>query len=123
MGHNPSNRDAKPGTRNVIEEKRTPEEIIKAIRGNLTAHLSITPSDIAFLLAQYDSLNRLLVDASSSLAIQDDVIAALQSKVDELQSKIEYLAATIVTMDAELNRVHEMSQDNGEEFPDHGGEA
>jgi len=102
MGHNPATREGKIGNRKVVEETRSADEIIKGIRGNLPSHLSITPSDIAFLLAQHD---------------------AAASKIVELQSKIEFLAAAIVTMDAEKNRLQEMLQDNGEEFPDHGGEA
>ena len=38
-----------------VVETRTPEQIIKGIRGNLEAHLSVTPNDIAFLLECYDA--------------------------------------------------------------------
>jgi hypothetical protein len=38
-----------------VEEKRTPEQILKGIRGNLAAHLAVTPNDTAFLLSQYDA--------------------------------------------------------------------
>lgn len=58
MGHNvgdQANRAVKAGERKAAEEKRTPEEIIKGIRGNLAAHLAVTPSDTQFLLAQYDA--------------------------------------------------------------------
>lgn len=37
-----------------VAETRTGAEILKGIRGNLAAHLAVTPSDTAFLLARYD---------------------------------------------------------------------
>lgn len=57
MGHNPSDaRTGKTSERKKIEETRTPEAIIKGIRGNLAAHLAVTSGDTAFLLAQFDAL-------------------------------------------------------------------
>ena len=56
MGHNPATRNTQQSLmRAKPDEKRTPEEIIKGIRGNLAAHLSVTPNDITFLLAQFDA--------------------------------------------------------------------
>jgi len=54
MGHNP-NKIVKTKERKQVLETRSPEDIIKGIRGNLVAHLSVTPSDIAFLLVAYDA--------------------------------------------------------------------
>jgi hypothetical protein len=54
MGHNP-NAPAVKGDRKAAVEKRTPEDILKGIRGNLSAHLAVTPSDTQFLLEQYDA--------------------------------------------------------------------
>ena len=48
-------RAVKNSERKQAGEKRTPDEIIKGIRGNLAAHLAVTPGDTAFLLAQYDA--------------------------------------------------------------------
>ena len=91
MGHNPSDArtGGKPFAAKKIEEKRTPEEILKGIRGNLAAHLSVTPNDIAFLLAQYDdqkSAVGLLVFTATELRTQ---ITDLQAKVEELRSVYE----------------------------------
>lgn len=55
MGHNPATRDGKPSERTQVKEIRSADEILKGIRGNLKAHLSVTPGDIAFLLAQFDA--------------------------------------------------------------------
>jgi hypothetical protein len=38
----------------VVVEKRTPEEILKGIRSNRAAKLFVTPTDVDFLLSQYD---------------------------------------------------------------------
>lgn len=48
-------RAVKNSERKKVLETRSPGEIIKGIRGNLKAHLAVTPSDTAFLLAQYDA--------------------------------------------------------------------
>lgn len=48
-------RAVKNSERKKVEETRTPEQIIKGIRGNLAAHLAVTPGDTAFLLAQFDA--------------------------------------------------------------------
>ena len=47
-------RAVKNSERKTVLETRSAEDIIKGIRGNLKAHLAVTPSDTAFLLAQYD---------------------------------------------------------------------
>jgi hypothetical protein len=44
-----------------VAETRTPEQILKGIRGNLAAHLAVTPNDVAFLLARYDEASAALV--------------------------------------------------------------
>ena len=36
-------------------ETRTPEQILKVIRGNLAANLAVTPGDQRFLLARYEA--------------------------------------------------------------------
>ena len=57
MGRNPSDArtGGKPFAAKKVVETRTPDQIIKGIRGNLAAHLAVTPSDTAFLLAQFDA--------------------------------------------------------------------
>ena len=48
-------RAVKNSERKKILETRTPEQILKGIRGNLAAHLAVTPNDTAFLLDLYDA--------------------------------------------------------------------
>jgi hypothetical protein len=49
-----------------VKETRTPEQIVKVIRGNLIAHLAVTPNDTAFLLAQYDQLQSVIDHATNA---------------------------------------------------------
>ena len=59
MGHNVGKQAeaaVKKGERKAAVETRTPAEIIKGIRGNLAAHLAVTPSDTKFLLDSYDAI-------------------------------------------------------------------
>jgi hypothetical protein len=69
MGHNPATRDIKNGK--AVKEDRTPEQIIKGIRGNLNAHLAVTPNDTAFLLARYD-------EASAALVLHQEILLELE---------------------------------------------
>ncbi len=73
-------RAVKNSERKKIEEMRTPEEIIKGIRGNLAAHLAVTPNDTAFLLAQYDALVPVVQTAAAAIArvVTAEAQAALQ---------------------------------------------
>lgn len=88
-------RAVKNSERKQVVENRTPEEIIKGIRGNLVAHLSITPSDIAFLLVSYDAAQASVDHHAALLKV---VIANDQSKNEEitaLKAQIAYLQAKI----------------------------
>lgn len=58
MGHNVGKQAAEAvarSNRKAVLETRSADEIIKGIRGNLKAHLAVTPGDTAFLLAQFDA--------------------------------------------------------------------
>ena len=80
MGHNP-NKIVKTKERKQVLETRSPEDIIKGIRGNLVAHLSGTPSDIAFLLVAFDAekeFSHKLTEENVDLKAQ---IADLEEKV------------------------------------------
>lgn len=86
MGHNPATRDGKKGDRKPIAETRTPDEILKAIRGNLAAHLAVTPNDVSFLLAQYDS-------AQNAVAVLGGATAGLLQRAENAEAKIADLQA------------------------------
>ena len=68
MGHNPATQGKKIAESKRVLETRSGEDIIKAIRGNLAAHLSITPGDIAFLLKQYDAAQAEIVILQAQVA-------------------------------------------------------
>ena len=53
MGHKEAKTAEKKQTKKVEEVQRTDEQILKDIRLNLDAHLSVTPKDINFLLRKY----------------------------------------------------------------------
>lgn len=100
MGHtvgDQANRAVKKGVaREQVKETRTPEQILKGIRGNLVARLSVTPNDIQFLLAQYDDaravIGTLSADVTEKLLVistQDDTITELNSKLAEFRNVYE----------------------------------
>ena len=80
----------------TVAETRTPEEILKTIRGNIAAHLFVTPTDQRFLLEQYDAaitsiytVNRDHVTLRSAIEAQDAYIADLQAEIVRLNEQIE----------------------------------
>ena len=103
MGHNPSNRDTTKGERKAAVENRTPEEILKGIRGNLAAHLSVTPNDIQFLLGAFDAEREFshklaeeslackakIVDLQALLAVQAESLGRLNEQVEQFRSVYE----------------------------------
>jgi len=96
MGHNP-NKIVKTKERKQVLETRSPEDIIKGIRGNLVAHLSITPSDIAFLLVAYDAAIALVAQSTAVLnvatandALKNEEIANLKVQIVELEEKVAW---------------------------------
>ena len=71
-------RAVKNSERKKPEEMRTPEQIIKSIRGNLAAHLAVTPGDTNFLLGAFDAekaFSHKLAEEAMALKVQ---IADLQ---------------------------------------------
>lgn len=84
MGHNPGTSAVKKSERKQAQEKRTPEEILKGIRGNLAAHLSVTPSDIAFLLLQYDQAHDAALYNADKIIEQSRDISAMQAEIIKL---------------------------------------
>ena len=82
MGHNPSNRDRSNDHRKPAVETRSLEEILKGIRGNLAAHLCVTPNDIQFLLTRYNAA----VLENESLRVN---IVRLNEQVDQFRTVYE----------------------------------
>jgi len=100
MGHNVGKQAAAAvakGNRKQNLETRSADEIIKGIRGNLVAHLSITPSDIAFLLVAYDAAIALVAQSTAVLnvatandALKNEEIANLKVQIVELEEKVAW---------------------------------
>ena len=100
MGHNVGKQAAAAvakGNRKQNLETRSADEIIKGIRGNLVAHLSVTPSDIAFLLVAYDATIALVAQSTTVLnmatandALKNEEIANLKAQVAELEEKVAW---------------------------------
>lgn len=67
----------------VAVEKRTPEEILKTIRGNIAARLFVTPTDQRFLLTAYDDLQSKL-DAAHALLAQSTNVIKFATEASEL---------------------------------------
>jgi hypothetical protein len=95
MGHNPATRESTKAVRPAAVETRTPEEIIKTIRGNLKSPVTILKSDIQVLMDAYDAL---IVDQSITTA--------------RLLARAEDAEATV----AELERTAAQAPADGEVF-------
>lgn len=79
---------------------RTPEQIIRDIRNNLSAKLAVTPDDVRFLLAQYD-LAVALVKLQSTLVETGDI-----DKITERATVVKTNAEVILNaMEAEKFKV------------------
>jgi len=92
MGHNP-NKIVKTKERKQVLETRSPKDIITGIRGNLAAHLSVTPGDIAFLLKEFDVATAAVEQlGASSVSLfrraerAEQQVHILQAKVDEFRA-------------------------------------
>lgn len=82
-------RAVKNSERKKIEETRTPEAIIKGIRGNLAAHLAVTPNDTQFLLNSYDSLLFMVTEAGKALDTTRVDRDNFAHQVGELQAQVD----------------------------------
>ena len=92
MGHNP-NKIVKTKERKQVLETRSPEDIIKGIRGNLVAHLSVTPSDIAFLLKEFDVATAAVEQLGASAVSLFRRAEAAETKICALQEKLDEFRA------------------------------
>ena len=89
MGHNP-NKIVKTKERKQILETRSPEEIIKTLRGNLVSPLAITKSDIQVLLTAYDAekeFSHKLAEESVKLRADGE---ELKARITDLEEKVAW---------------------------------
>ena len=70
MGHSAKTAEKKE-VKKVVKVQRTDEQVIKDIRLNLGAHLSVTPEDIAFLLKKYDLALKEIVQLKEKLDVAE----------------------------------------------------
>ena len=82
-----------------IEETRTPEQVIKAIRGNLAARLAVTPSQTAFLLASYDEVSDLVSRQGILVRSGTETIEALGKENDDLRAQVAEAEADALRAD------------------------
>src|ERR1035437_3022468 len=75
MGHNPGTKFE--NERKAAVETRAPEDVLKGIRGNLAAHLAVTPNDTQFLLAQHDAACARIVELDVTLALLTSAESAI----------------------------------------------
>lgn len=105
MGHNPGTQKA---TKAVVE-KRTPEEIMKVIRGNIATNLFVTPTDQRFLLVQYDSIVR---NRTELLESTDKNLQQTRAERDDLGRQVADLQARLletenIRMTVDIKRIAE----------------
>jgi hypothetical protein len=144
MAHSVSEQAAravKNSERKKVVETRTPEEILKGIRGNLAAHLSVTPNDIQFLLDRYYAAAQAVVDSDvkrGTLGLENETlradIKAMEVKLEEFRTVYEQEnRSTTVTVER-VQSYGDGIQENliqtaaaelpeSDHFVDHGGEA
>ncbi len=90
-------------TKTEVKETRTPEQIIKVIRGNLTAHLAVTPNDTAFLLAQYDAANvNCSAEQAESVALRLSN-ATLLARAEAAEARVNSLLEENISLKVEIN--------------------
>ena len=115
-------RAVKNSERKVVET-RTPEEIIKTMRNNLTNPMAILKSDIAVLMVAYDNALFSASERAKDLMAATETILNLQAQVatlSALQSEIEAIRKVV----APAPLMPKVSKDfvEAHEF-DRGGEA
>jgi hypothetical protein len=69
--------------------ERTPDDIFKGIRQNLTARLAVTPEDTRFLLAAYDIAFKSAVDLGVKVEELTKQVALLTEKNEEFRRVYE----------------------------------
>ena len=79
-----------------VKETRTPEQIVKVIRGNLIAHLAVTPNDTAFLLAQYDQLQSVIDHATNASN-------TLLTRAEAAEARVNSLLEENISLKVEIN--------------------
>ena len=79
-----------------VNETRTPEQIVKVIRGNLIAHLAVTPNDTAFLLAQYDQLQSVIDHATNASN-------TLLTRAEAAEARVNSLLEENISLKVEIN--------------------
>jgi copper oxidase (laccase) domain-containing protein len=87
MGHSAKTAEKKE-VKKVVKVQRTDEQVIKDIRLNLGAHLSVTPEDIAFLLKKYDLALTKIAELETKLA---DLKQEHRQVVKDLEAEYEPL--------------------------------
>jgi hypothetical protein len=69
----------------AVAETRTSDEIIKTLRGNLNSPVTIMKTDIAILMAAYDTVQAQYQAAVQIITARNHEIAAMQEQVDRFR--------------------------------------
>jgi hypothetical protein len=118
MAHSVSEQAARAvkNSEKVIAEKRTPEEILKTIRGNIAAHLFVTPNDQRWLLEQYDSNHALMVQTTNLLEGATNSLADAYSEVEKLKALISDMMYEAIQRENDRQAEHKMLLEKIEQF-------
>ena len=85
-----------------VATERTPEEVLKGIRGNFAAGLAVTPDDQKFLLGLYDAAFNHAVDLGNRLILCREHIHH------------EDLPVVVASTDVELTELNRLADDGGQ---------
>jgi hypothetical protein len=80
----------------AVAETRTPEEIIKTIRGNLNSPLAILKTDVALLMAKYDAAEAAVIHLGGATAglleraeVAEAQLRAAAEQINGLQDQVD----------------------------------
>lgn len=110
-----------------VATERTPEEVLKGIRGNFAAGLAVTPDDQKFLLGLYDAAFNHAVDLGVEVEMLKKEVCTLTEKNEEFRKVYEQenaafsaiihhedLPVVVASTDVELTELNRLADDGGQ---------
>ena len=99
-----------------VATERTPEEVLKGIRGNFAAGLAVTPDDQKFLLGLYDAAFNHAVDLGVEVEMLVNLTEFLEQENAEFSAIIHHedLPVVVASTDVELTELNRLADDGGQ---------
>ena len=99
-----------------VATERTPEEVLKGIRGNFAAGLAVTPDDQKFLLGLYDAAFNHAVDLGVEVEMLVNLTEFLEQENAAFSAIIHHedLPVVVASTDVELTELNRLADDGGQ---------